>query len=248
MVLTDREDVDRSRELRRAAKQSVTLLLIFTVAIIGLHPGMGLSVFLILGSTFLISYRAWALMRFSPSSAAVYARIFATNYLNEILEAINDDADLRTLLGASAAACAYLARVGGRARKDATSILRGAGYPSRRPIPLISLLGTLISFTLGAVIGAWLPTTSLSAAFIPLCDTSSVVGALVSPWHLLLQVPLMLVLAAVVALKAYAVINNRAQIRQAHEFLRSNVQGELRGILAGPTWNDGAFCYTISIY
>lgn len=164
-------DIDRRYELRLAVQQSLVLLLIFVVAIISLHPGASLGAFLILGSTFLVIYRSWALERFSPGTAVIYARIFATDYMTHMLEAIRDDPGLRPLLGDSAAAYDHLQRVSSSARKDATSILRAAGYPSRKPIPLISLLGTLIFFTLGTVLGAWLPTTSLGATFNTLCDT-----------------------------------------------------------------------------
>lgn len=231
---TNAADIDRRRELRLATFQSLALLLIFTAAIISLHPGLRLGTFLLLGSIFLIVYRAWALDRFSPGTAGIYARIFATDYLTHILRALGDDPDLRPLLGNSAAACDHLARASSRAREDATSILRAPGYPSRQPIPLISLLGTLISFALGALLGAWLPTTSLSTAFTSLCDTRSVIGALAAPWLLLLQGPVLFAVAAVIVIKVYAVINNRAQVQRAHEFFARNAHGELRGVLTGP--------------
>ena len=190
--------------------------------------------FLILGSTFLVIYRSWALERFSPGTAVIYARIFATDYMTHMLEAIRDDPGLRPLLGDSAAAYDHLQRVSSSARKDATSILRAAGYPSRKPIPLISLLGTLIFFTLGTVLGAWLPTTSLGATFNTLCDTRSVVGALTAPWRLLLQAPVVLVVVAVIIIKVYTAIANRVQIQRAHEFFAKNARAELRGVLTGP--------------
>ena len=231
---TNATDLDRRRELRLATFQSLALLLIFTAAIVSLHPGIRLGAFLLPGSIFLIVYRAWALDRFSPRTAGIYARIFATGYLTHILRALEDDPGLRPLLGNSAAACDHLARASNRVREDATSILRAAGYSSRQPIPLIRLLGTLISFALGAVLGAWLPTTSLSTSFTSLCDTSSVIGALAAPWHLLLQGPVLFAVATVIVIKVYAVITNRAQVQRAHEFFARNAHGELRGVLTGP--------------
>lgn len=229
------EDIDRRRELRLAVLQSLALILIFSLAIIGLHPGVRLGVFLIFASTFLTAYRAWALERFSPSSAGTYARIFATDHLTLLLNAFKESRDLRPMLGPSAEEdLGRLTGVSNRAREDAASILRDAGYPARKPIPLMSLLGSLISFGVGSVLGAWLPTTSLSATFTSLCDTHSVISALIWPWHLLLQGPVAIVVVATVIIKMSSTLANRAQIRRAHAFFSRNASGELRGVLTGP--------------
>jgi len=68
----------------------------------------------------------------------------------------------------------------------------------------------------------------------PADDTGSVIAALAAPWHLLLQGPVLLAVAAVIVIKVSAMISNRARIRRAHEFFARNARAELRGVLTGP--------------
>jgi membrane protein implicated in regulation of membrane protease activity len=227
-------DNDKRAEWTLMAVQTATLLVILLVAIAVLQPSISLGIFLSCSCIFLICYRSWAIDRFAPSSAGIYARIFVTEFLDELIHYAHRCPACRTALGRATEHVDALARADGPARADAASILRGAGYPARSPIPVVSLLTSVISFAVGAFFGAWLPTTSLSAAFTPLCNAGGIAQVLVAPFRLATTAPVLLILVTVLFGKLVVAQRNRTQIKRAGDTIRESPHEELEGILTGP--------------
>ncbi len=226
-------DKDQRKEWTLLSLQTMALLFIFLMAVAEMHPSVPLGIFLSCSVIFLICYRAWAIDRFSPSSACIYSRIFATEYLEELIRSADRCPTCRKALGPVAVHVDTLRRADRAARADAAAILRGAGYPARTPLPIVSLVTSVLSLAAGSFLGAWLPTTSLSAAFAPLYNAGTVAQVLLAPFRIIASAPVLLVLSTTVVVKVLVAQHNRMQVKRAAEIIGRSAHQELEGILTG---------------
>lgn len=164
-----RADADRRRELKFMYVQTVAIAVVLSAVVAAISADLATWAFLQAGALFCVCYRAWAIDRFSPHDYDVYGRIAVSRHLQPLMVALRAECgrgewqDLADVI-------ARIHAADPQQQVTAARILRSAGYPHRVPIPMAALAGTIISFSVGLVLGGWLQTrAALQRSFRPLC-------------------------------------------------------------------------------
>jgi len=201
--------------------QTVAIAVVLSAAVAAISADLATWAFLQAGVLFCVCYRAWAIDRFSPHDYDVYGRIAVSRHLQPLLAALQSDGE-RGKWPDRADVIRRIDVAGTRQRETAARLLRAAGYPHRVPIPLAALAGTIVSFSVGIVLGGWLQSrAALQSSFRPLCgipvtqDLGRAVLAL-GTWPVLLAVLLS------IAFKGWAWRSNRRKIQAIDEAFATN--------------------------
>jgi hypothetical protein len=226
-------DVDRRRELLMAAVQGVLILLGMLAIILLSRAQNGMTWrttwFLVAATTFAVVVRVWAVERFSPKAADIYARTLVLEFLPQVLEVWNTDPVVRSAWRFHEAEFRTLRSAPAEELHVALERLAQTGYRLPSSIPVVGLASKVLSAAAGVGLGIWLPTV-LGGGFLVLCDFHG------SPWELLLPVRLSIAvwlgIVALLAFKTWVWAHNRAQLDAARSWFRTNLRGELLGILA----------------
>lgn len=100
MIAATLRDVDRRRELLMATVQGVLILLgmLAVILLSRVQNGMTLRTtwFLVVATTLAVLARVWAVERFSPKVADVYARTLVLEFLSQVLELWDTDPIVRS--------------------------------------------------------------------------------------------------------------------------------------------------------
>ena len=192
--------------------QTAAIAVVLSVVVAAISADPATWVFLEAGVLFCVCYRAWAIDRFSPHDCDVYGRIAVSRHLQPLLAALQADGELGNWPD-RADVIHKIDAAGAKQQATAARILRAAGYPHRVPIPMAALAGTIISFSVGIVLGGWLQSrAALQRSFRPLCGmpvTRGLGRAMIAVymWQVLLA------LAFLVAFKGWVLLSNRHKIQ-----------------------------------
>jgi hypothetical protein len=169
VLANPRIDADRRRELSVAYVQTAVIAVILSVLVVSVSANLATWAFLEAGALFCACYRTWALDRFSPHDYDIYGRIAVARHLPALLAALQAGDELAKWPD-RADVIHKIHAAGAQRQATAARILRSAGYPHRVPIPMAALAGTIVSFSGGIVLGAWLQgQAALQRPFRPLC-------------------------------------------------------------------------------
>jgi hypothetical protein len=230
-------DADRRLEIRISLKQLVVLLVVFNAFLLALkQQGMTWPLFSFYASctTFLLAYRAWAVDRFLPSNVEIHARVFVSRCLPQLLGALDRDHELRERWESASPAIVELRSATDEELTDIMKMLQIAGYPHHRPNGVMSLLGSVTSFSLGAVLGALLPGTSLNEPFKVLSNTDGVVEAFTSGSFYLSLSSTCVIIAVFIIFKFVVWYMNRCTTEQIGKSLLEDAATPLRDMVVSP--------------